>query len=418
MASRNAGPDSSWTSPLTWSVRDPSSREKVNGRSSTAAAYFVCAGLDRTTVSEDPDRVISRGIVSVLALVVGLSVPTVPASSYAGTGSSASATAGVASEVTELRVRWSGAKVRAGRGYRVTGKVSGDPRLVLVQRRIPGGWFPLGSDSSGATGKFLIKVDTRWVARHRKIRVLAPATTTHDAAAASRQGGLTVTRTYRPRGGKAWRPITGGGVRGQHWSPCGLKPGVISYRVNPRGLPRGGLGEIKKAFRMVTAATGFSFRYLGRTKVIPLKKGSGVITRNANITLAYSTPKKVPSLRGPVLATTPVAAGYSGTKIYRIFEAGVVIDKTFRFRPGFGSGRPSRGATLIHELGHAVGLDHVEDPRQMMYPAPTRHAASYAKGDLRGLAKVGVGAGCFPGEFVGRAVAAPRDVRVTVRSTR
>lgn len=361
---------------------------------------------------------ISRGLVSVLALVLGFAVPTVPASSYAASSGSDSVTAGPGAEVTELRVRWPRAKVRAGRGYRVTGKVSGDPRLVLVQRKIPGGWFPLGSDSSGATGKFRIKVDTRWVARHRKIRVLAPATTTHDAAASSRKGGLTVTRTYRPRGGKAWRPITGGGVRGQHWSPCGPQPGVITYRVNPRGLPRGGLGEIKKAFRMVTAATGFTFRYLGKTKVIPLKKGSGVITKNANITLAYSTPKKVPSLRGPVLATTPVAAGFYGTKIYRIFEAGVVIDKTFRFRPGFGSGRPTRGATLIHELGHAVGLDHVGDPRQMMYPAPTRHNASYAKGDLRGLAKVGVGSGCFPGEFVGRPVARPTQVRVTVHDSR
>jgi hypothetical protein len=95
----------------------------------------------------------------------------------------------------------------------------------------------------------------------------------------------------------------------------------------------------------------------------------------------------------------------------------MVIDRTFRARPGFGPGRPTRGATLIHELGHAVGLDHVGDPRQMMYPAPTRHAASYAKGDLRGLAKVGVGAGCFPGEFVGRSAAKPRQVRVTVRSS-
>ena len=49
--------------------------------------------------------------------------------------------------------------------------------------------------------------------------------------------------------------------------------------------------------------------------MVPLKKGSGVISRNADITIAYSTPKKVPSLRGPVLATTPVAAGFVGTKI-------------------------------------------------------------------------------------------------------
>ena len=129
----------------------------------------------------------------------------------------------------------------------------------------------------------------------------------------------------------------------------------------------------------------------------------------------------MPTLRGPVLATTPVAAQFVGTPIYWIIEAGVVIDRTFRFRPGFGPGRgPSRGQTLIHELGHAVGLDHVRDPRQVMYPSPTRFSAQYAKGDLRGLAKVGVGAGCFPGEFLGRPVATPRqgEVRVTVHHRR
>lgn len=354
-----------------------------------------------------------RGLVSVLVLVPALGLPGVPTYARDTAPGSVSAT-----EVTDLRVRWAGSRVEQGRGYAVTGKVSGGPRRVLVQRRIPGGWFPLGSEKAAADGRFTVQVDTRWVTRHGRIRAYAPATTTHDAAASRRNGGLTVTRGYRPRGGKAWRPITAAGVRGQHWSPCGVRPGVITYRVNPRGLPRGGLREIRRAFGMLTAATGFRFRYEGTTKVVPLRQGSGVITRNANITLAYSTPRKVPSLRGPVLATTPVAAGYAGTRIYRIFEAGVVIDRTFGFRPGFGPGRPTRGATLIHELGHAVGLDHVRDPRQMMYPAPTRHAASYARGDLEGLAEVGVGAGCFPGESVGRPLAPPRHARVTVHTAR
>ena len=356
---------------------------------------------------------ISRGMVSVLALVLAVGLPAAPAYAQGTEAEAASA-----AEVTNLKVRWAGSKVKQGRGYAVTGKVSGDPRRVLVQRKIPGGWFPLGSDRSAADGKFKVKVDTRWVARHSKIRVYAPATTTHDPATSSRKSGLTVTRNYRPRGGKAWRPIHGEGFKGERWTPCGEQPGVITYRVNPRGLPRGGLREIKKAVGMVTAATGFTFRYKGTTKVVPLKKGSGVLTRNADMTIAYSTPKQVPSLGGPVLATTAGAAGFAGTNIYRLFEVGMVIDRTFRFRPGFGAGRPTRGATLIHELGHAVGLDHVRDRKQMMYPGPNGFKAAFAKGDLKGLAKVGVGAGCFPGEFVGRPVAPPRDVRVTVRSTR
>jgi hypothetical protein len=248
--------------------------------------------------------------------------------------------------------------------------------------------------------------------------VWAPPTDTAEEATAGRSGGLTVTRGYRPRGGTAWRPTRGGGAKAMRWSPCGLKPGVITYRVNPHGLPRGGLAEVRRAFGMLTAATGFTFRYLGRTNVVPLKKGSGVISRNADVTIAYSTPRTVPSLRGPVLATTPTAAGFVGVSTYRIFQAGTVIDRTFRFRPGFGPGRrPSRGQTLVHELGHQMGLDHVRDRRQVMYPSPTKFSPQYARGDLKGLARVGVGAGCFPGEGVGGRPAAVRDVRVVTRST-
>lgn len=359
-----------------------------------------------STLEDYADRVLARSVVPALALVVALGSPVAPVPTYAESSA----------EVTTLKAKWPGSKVRQGRSYVVTGKVSGGPRPVLVQRKVPGGWFPLGRDQAGADGRFRIPVDTRWVARHRSLRVWTPATDLQEEASVSRQGGLTVTRSYRPRGGTAWRPITGGGARGMRWTPCGLKPGVITYRVNPHGLPRGGLKEIKKAFAMLTAASGFTFRYLGRTNVIPLKKGSGVISRNADVTIAYSTPGKVPALRGPVLATTPTAAGFVGTKVYRILEAGTVIDRTFRFRPGFGTGRrPSRGQTLVHELGHQMGLDHVRDRRQVMYPSPTKFSAQYAKGDLKGLARVGVGAGCFPGEGVGGRPASVRGERVLVR---
>lgn len=48
---------------------------------------------------------------------------------------------------------------------------------------------------------------------------------------------------------------------------------------------------------------------------------------------------------------------------------------------------------ILHELGHLVGLDHVDDETQLMYP----HAAKqrgFAAGDLRGLHELGLGA-CF-----------------------
>lgn len=47
-------------------------------------------------------------------------------------------------------------------------------------------------------------------------------------------------------------------------------------------------------------------------------------------------------------------------------------------------------AVVMHELGHVVGLGHVSDSSQLMFPATTAVAA-WGQGDLAGLAAVGAG---------------------------
>ena len=51
-------------------------------------------------------------------------------------------------------------------------------------------------------------------------------------------------------------------------------------------------------------------------------------------------------------------------------------------------------AVVMHELAHVVGLDHVDDPTQLMNPEGT-DVTEFAAGDLAGLARLG-GGQCVP----------------------
>jgi hypothetical protein len=57
---------------------------------------------------------------------------------------------------------------------------------------------------------------------------------------------------------------------------------------------------------------------------------------------------------------------------------------------------------ILHELGHAFGLQHVAATDEIMYPAAGNgpypggtFAGLYDAGDLTGLATNGLGQGCF-----------------------
>ena len=58
-------------------------------------------------------------------------------------------------------------------------------------------------------------------------------------------------------------------------------------------------------------------------------------------------------------------------------------------------GKADVRGVIEHELGHLVGLDHVNDPTQLMNPSTDGSVTTYADGDLTGLNHLGRGA-CFP----------------------
>ena len=267
-----------------------------------------------------------------------------------------------------------------------TGTVSGPAaRKVRLQARTAGGWLTLTEQASANDGSFTLPVPTWWV-RKQVLRVFVPPTADH-AAAATATSTVTVTRRYTPRRGTAYRHL--GGVKAR-WDPCR----TITYRVNPQRMPHGALVDVRQAVMRVSEATGLRFAYAGTTSFVPYRRGATRGLVGADVAVAWASPRLVPSLAGRVLGQGGYAA-FNGRDWDRIAHGYVVLDSTERLAGGFAGKRTSRGLLLLHELGHTLGLDHVGDSAQVMYPTLLPRVAEYASGDLRGLAAVGASRGCF-----------------------
>jgi hypothetical protein len=282
------------------------------------------------------------------------------------------------------------AAVSAGaRPGNVTGAVTGTPgRPVWLQTQAGQGWVTLGVTASDSRGRYTLPTPTWWVG-HQVLRTYAPATSEFDAAASAATGSMTVTRTYTPRGGTAYRNLAGPA----RWDPCV----AISYRVNPAQMPAGAMGDVKEAVRRVSEASGLRFVYAGATSYTPYRKGSEALA-TGDLTIAWATPRTVPRLAGNTIGLGGYGPGLDRGAWEQILDGYVVLDSTAKVPGRFAGGghRSTRGSLLLHELGHAIGLDHVDDKRQVMYPLILPQAAQYASGDLRGLAAVGASQGCFP----------------------
>ena len=177
------------------------------------------------------------------------------------------------------------------------------------------------------------------------------------------------------------------------WNPCQ----AIRYVVNLSQAPAGALQLIASALAQVSQATGLRFSYAGTSSEIatntrPLTEG-GTWSPVLFVWETTGQSDYLPAggevgMGGFTAATNPAGQWVDVT-------GQVALSSTAPANPGF-SADGGWAHLLLHEIGHVMGLAHVTDPNQVMYPvagpgAPT----AYGSGDLAGLRRLGASGGCL-----------------------
>lgn len=191
------------------------------------------------------------------------------------------------------------------------------------------------------------------------------------------------------------------------WDPC--RP--IEVVLSPDGAPAGAATDLDEALSRLRAASGLDLVLTGTTDERPSAsrlpyQPERYGDRWAPILVAWERPgaSGLPLRDTDRGVAIPVAGGPEGDRTYLTAQVVLNRDRT-DLRPGFGDRAEAWGATLLHELLHALGLDHVDDPGQLMATYPGRGAVELGDGDLAGLDAIGAAAGCRP-------VPRPAPVRV------
>lgn len=176
------------------------------------------------------------------------------------------------------------------------------------------------------------------------------------------------------------------------YDPCRPIPVV----VNNLRAPAGSADLLRNTLDRMTEITGFQFEIEGTTTEVPdlprpAYQPERYGDRWAPVLIIWATEDDVPDLAGYGGLGGSTAAPAPGTSTH-VYVSGVVVLNGPSFRQTL---TVSRGwflaeAVILHELGHLLGLDHVDDPRQLMHhDAPERY--DFGHGDLTGLAALSSG---------------------------
>lgn len=181
------------------------------------------------------------------------------------------------------------------------------------------------------------------------------------------------------------------------YDPC--RP--VHYVIRPDNAVPGGESLISEAISAVSAASGLQFIYDGTTTEAPADERDAFQPerygkRWAPVLITWSTPEETPGLAGNIAGDGGSTAVQAPGRPLVLVAGQVRLDAPDM--AGIMAGRPDGPtqvrAIIMHELGHVLGLDHINDPSQLMHPDNTG-LHDFADGDRAGLALLGTGP-CVP----------------------
>lgn len=177
------------------------------------------------------------------------------------------------------------------------------------------------------------------------------------------------------------------------WSPC--RP--IHYVVRTTNASSDGPGLLRSALDEISRDSGLIFVDDGTTDENPsaaraIYQPDRYGERWAPVLISWVTEKEDPDMTSEVLGITRPRSSFTGdgTEVWVSGQVALNADLIATVQKKLGV--KATRTVFLHELGHLVGLDHVQAAKAVMFPSYRASVVTFTPAEVEGLRSLGSGA--------------------------